>query len=184
MLSKHIWVVIQLLFILATALKPESRIHNILDFNKDEQAFFYKGFDLSSLKIQEDGGVVYKDSQHGNITRPVEDMLDGMNTVRLRLWVNPKVPYDGGCKFQFVVCWERYLTSPDYETYNLKYVLALAKRFHTKGYRIYLDYRKYALSVSMAWAKLMCKVDFSDCKMTQSNLTAEANVESRLGRSK
>ena len=36
----------------------------------------------------------------------------------------------------------------DYETYNLDYVLALAQRFHTKGYKIYLDYRKAARSIS------------------------------------
>ena len=59
--------------------------------------FFYKGHDLSSLKIEEDGGAVYKDTGRGNITRPAEDILGdgGMNTVRLRLWVNPKAPYDG-----------------------------------------------------------------------------------------
>lgn len=63
------------------------------------EPFFFKGFDLSSLKILEDGGAVYKDTAKGNATRPVEDILgDGeMNVVRLRLWVNPTVPYDGGC---------------------------------------------------------------------------------------
>lgn len=63
----------------------------------------YKGFDLSSLKILEDGGASYKDTARGNATRPVEDILGdgGMNTVRLRLWVNPTVPYDGppGCTY-------------------------------------------------------------------------------------
>ena len=86
---------------------------------------FFQGFDLSSLKIMEDGGAVYKNAQQGNVTMPVEDMLEGMNVVMLRLWVHPKVPYDGGY----------------YETYNLKYVMALAKRFYSKGYHIYLDYR-------------------------------------------
>ncbi|KAK5133553.1 hypothetical protein LTR08_007592 [Meristemomyces frigidus] len=90
------------------------------------QPFFYKGFDLSSVKIEEDGGAVYKDTQRGNATRPVEDILGdgGMNTVRLRLWVDPKAPYDGGY----------------YESYGLNYTLPLAKRFHAKGYKIYLDY--------------------------------------------
>lgn len=63
------------------------------------QKTFFKGFDLSSLKIQEDGGAIYKDAQDGNATKPVEEILEGMNTVRLRLWVNPTVPYDGGCTF-------------------------------------------------------------------------------------
>ncbi|KAK5175833.1 uncharacterized protein LTR77_000973 [Saxophila tyrrhenica] len=85
---------------------------------------FYKGFDLSSLKILEDGGAIYKDTSQNNATRPVEAILEGMNTVRLRLWVHPTVPYDGGY----------------YETYNLKYVKALAKRFYKQGYHIYLDY--------------------------------------------
>lgn len=63
-----------------------------------EEPFFYKGFDLSSLKIMEDGGAVYKNAQQGNATMPAEDMLAGMNVVRLRLWVNPTVPFDDGCE--------------------------------------------------------------------------------------
>jgi len=96
---------------------------------KPQKPYFYNGFDLSSLKIQEDGGYVFKDTARGNATRPVEDILGdaGMNTVRLRLWVDPTVPYDGGY----------------YETYDLEYTLGLAKRFSAKGYKIYLDYRKY-----------------------------------------
>lgn len=90
--------------------------------------FFYKGFDLSSLKILEDGGAVFKDTARHNATRPVEDILGdaGMNVVRLRLWVNPDVPFDDGY----------------YETYDLAYTLNLAKRFSDKGYKIYLDYRR------------------------------------------
>lgn len=61
--------------------------------------FFYKGFDLSSLKIMEDGGAVYRNAQQGNVTMPAEDMLAGMNVVRLRLWVNPTVPFDDGCEW-------------------------------------------------------------------------------------
>ncbi|KAK4540453.1 hypothetical protein LTR36_009199 [Oleoguttula mirabilis] len=92
----------------------------------NSEPFFYKGFDLSSVKIEEDGGAVYKDTERGNITRPVEDILGdgGMNVVRLRLWVNPKKPYDDGY----------------YESYGLNYTLPLAKRFYDKGYKIYLDY--------------------------------------------
>ncbi len=59
---------------------------------------FYKGFDLSSLNIQEDGGAIYKDTSKNNATRPAEAILEGMNTVRLRLWVHPVVPFDDGCK--------------------------------------------------------------------------------------
>jgi arabinogalactan endo-1,4-beta-galactosidase len=95
---------------------------------KLKKPYFYNGFDLSSLKIQEDGGFIFKDTARNNATRPVEDILGdaGMNTVRLRLWVNPTVPYDGGY----------------YETYDLEYTLGLAKRFSAKGYKIYLDYRE------------------------------------------
>jgi arabinogalactan endo-1,4-beta-galactosidase len=48
--------------------------------------YFYRGHDLSSLKILEDGGAVYHDAARGNRTRAPEDILGdgGMNTVRLR----------------------------------------------------------------------------------------------------
>lgn len=119
MLSRSVSFALFALFALTTCLATERSKW------APQHPYFYKGFDLSSLKIEEDGGAIYKDTLQGNATRPVEDMLEGMNTVRLRLWVHPKVPYDGGY----------------YETYNLKYVMALAKRFHSKGYHIYLDYR-------------------------------------------
>ena len=47
---------------------------------------FYRGHDLSSLKLLEDGGTLYKDTAQDNVTRPAEDILKdgGMNTVRLR----------------------------------------------------------------------------------------------------
>lgn len=118
MFLKSVWCTLFAIFALASSLATEP--------HGGTQSYFYKGYDLSSLKILEDGGAIYKDTLRGNATRPVEDMLEGMNTVRLRLWVHPKVPYDGGY----------------YETYNLKYVMALAKRFHSKGYHIYLDYRR------------------------------------------
>lgn len=63
-----------------------------------EAPYFYKGYDLSSLKIMEDGGAIYKNAQEGNVTMPVEEILTGMNTVRLRLWVDPVVPFDDGCE--------------------------------------------------------------------------------------
>lgn len=53
-----------------------------------QSPFFYKGFDLSSLKILEEGPppAIYKDTARHNETRPAEDILGdgGMNTVRLR----------------------------------------------------------------------------------------------------
>jgi arabinogalactan endo-1,4-beta-galactosidase len=67
----------------------------------------------------EEGGSIYKDTSKHNATRPAEAILGdgGMNTVRLRLWVNPV----GG-------------------TSGLEYNLDLAKRFQKQGYKIYLDF--------------------------------------------
>jgi arabinogalactan endo-1,4-beta-galactosidase len=88
------------------------------DGNCDD-GYFFKGHDLNSLKLLEDGGSIYKDTLRHNETRPTEDILgDGsMNFVRLRIWVNPS---DG--------------------VYGLPYTLNLAKRSHAKGYKIYLDF--------------------------------------------
>lgn len=91
---------------------------SIATASPSKKPFFYKGHDLSSLKILEDGGASYKDTARGNATRPVEDILGdgGMNTVRLRLWVNPTVPFDGppGCMYdrpklpvQELIIWNR-----------------------------------------------------------------------------
>jgi arabinogalactan endo-1,4-beta-galactosidase len=67
----------------------------------------------------EEGDCIYKDTARNNQTRPAEDILGdgGMNSVRLRVWVNPV----GG-------------------TYGLEYNLELAKRFQDEGYKIYLDF--------------------------------------------
>jgi arabinogalactan endo-1,4-beta-galactosidase len=99
-----------LLLPLLAACLPSSQSHST--------PFFYKGFDLSSLKIEEDGfgpglGAIYKDTQRGNITRPAEDILGdgGMNAVRLRLWVYPKAPYDGTTFATFCLgCLQPYCT--------------------------------------------------------------------------
>ncbi|KAH8675413.1 family 53 glycosyl hydrolase [Xylariales sp. PMI_506] len=81
---------------------------------------FYKGHDLSSLKLLEDSGTYfYVDTARHNETRPADDILGdgGMNGVRLRIWVNPA---DG--------------------VYGLNYTLDLAKRFQDKGFSLYLDF--------------------------------------------
>ncbi len=59
--------------------------------NDCDSGYFFKGHDLSSLKLLEDGGFIYKDMSRDNETRPAEDILGdgGMNSVRLRVWVNP-----------------------------------------------------------------------------------------------
>ncbi|KAK1996108.1 family 53 glycosyl hydrolase [Colletotrichum falcatum] len=81
--------------------------------------FFYKGHDLSSLKLLEDSQNVFVDTARGNQERPADDILadGGMNAVRLRLWVDPP---DG--------------------IYGLNYTIGLAKRFRAKGQRLFLDY--------------------------------------------
>lgn len=67
----------------------------------------------------EDGGSIYKDTSLHNETRLADDILarGGMNSVRLRIWVNP---VDG--------------------TYGLQYNIDIAKRFQEKGFKIYLDF--------------------------------------------
>jgi arabinogalactan endo-1,4-beta-galactosidase len=74
---------------------------------------------LSSLKTLEDTGSIFKDTARNNRTRPADDILGdgGMNTVRLRIWVNPESGTNG-----------------------LQYNLELAKRFQKKGYKLYLDF--------------------------------------------
>jgi arabinogalactan endo-1,4-beta-galactosidase len=91
----------------------------VLTCHSREDHLFFKGHDLSSLKMLEDGGCIYKDTTRRNETRRAEAILGdgGMNTVRLRIWVNPV----GG-------------------TYGLQYNLDLAKRFQDEGYKIYLDF--------------------------------------------
>lgn len=87
--------------------------------NYSQAPFFYKGHDLSSLLTLEEGGAIYKDTARNNQTRPAEAILGdgGMNTVRLRIWVDPV----GG-------------------TNGLQYNLDLAKRFQNEGYKIYIDF--------------------------------------------
>ena len=86
---------------------------------RDAKPFFYKGHDLSSLKTLEDSGNIFKDTARNNKTRTADAILGdgGMNTVRLRIWVNPEFGENG-----------------------LEYNLIMAKRFQKAGYRLYLDF--------------------------------------------
>jgi len=86
-------------------LQLTSAVPNPPSYGQPSQPFFYKGFDLSSLKIEENGGAVYVDTARGNITRAAEDILGdgGMNVVRLRLWVYPKAPYDGKVLYRLIM---------------------------------------------------------------------------------
>jgi arabinogalactan endo-1,4-beta-galactosidase len=67
----------------------------------------------------EDGGSVFKDTARHNKTMPADDILalGGMNSVRMRIWVNPVGGQNG-----------------------LEYNIDLAKRFQMKGFKIYLDF--------------------------------------------
>ncbi|GAB7364855.1 hypothetical protein MBLNU230_g5648t1 [Neophaeotheca triangularis] len=97
-------------------------------YSNDTEPFFYAGHDLSSLLTVEEAGYVFRDSARNDTIRPAEDILGdgGMNTVRLRLWVDP-VGGDGA--------------------HGLNYTLNLAKRLNDKGYKIYLNYH-----FSSTWA--------------------------------
>lgn len=87
-------------------------------------ALSYRGADISSLFVEEDDGVAYK-NLNGE-TQALETILadNGVNSVRQRLWVNPS---DG--------------------VYNLDYNIELAKRAQAAGLTIYLD-----LHYSDTWA--------------------------------
>lgn len=87
--------------------------------SSNNHPFFYQGHDLSSLPTLEAGGAIFKDTAKHNITRSAEAILKdgGMNTVRLRIWVDPV----GG-------------------TNGLEYNLVAAKRFQDEGFRVYLDF--------------------------------------------
>lgn len=109
----RLWKLASIAFPLAVAKPYKAQPYDV------SNPFFFKGHDLSSLAMLEDGGCIYKDTAHHNQTRPADDILGdgGMNTVRLRIWVDPV----GG-------------------TNGLLYNLNLAKRFQGKGFKIYLDF--------------------------------------------
>ncbi|RAK88164.1 arabinogalactan endo-1,4-beta-galactosidase A [Aspergillus costaricaensis CBS 115574] len=87
-------------------------------------ALTYRGADISSLLIEEDAGISYK-NLNGE-TQALEDILvnNGVNSIRQRVWVDPS---DG--------------------SYDLDYNLKLAKRVQAAGMSIYLD-----LHLSDTWA--------------------------------
>ncbi|KAL4776278.1 Arabinogalactan endo-beta-1,4-galactanase A [Aspergillus nidulans var. acristatus] len=88
-------------------------------------ALTYRGADISSLLIEEDSGVAYK-NLNGE-TQAFELILadNGVNSIRQRVWVNPS----------------------DGSSYNLEYNLELAKRVQDAGMSVYLD-----LHLSDTWA--------------------------------
>ncbi|KAL2864625.1 arabinogalactan endo-1,4-beta-galactosidase [Aspergillus lucknowensis] len=87
-------------------------------------ALTYNGADISSLLIEEQAGVSYK-NLNGE-AQALETILadNGVNSIRQRLWVNPS---DG--------------------SYDLEYNLELAKRVQAAGLSLYLD-----LHLSDTWA--------------------------------
>ncbi|PYH99231.1 putative arabinogalactan endo-1,4-beta-galactosidase A [Aspergillus ellipticus CBS 707.79] len=87
-------------------------------------ALTYSGADLSSLIVEEDAGISYKNLD--GETQAFETIManNGVNSVRQRVWVNPS---DG--------------------SYDLDYNLKLAKRMKAAGMSIYLD-----LHLSDTWA--------------------------------
>ncbi|KAF4551855.1 putative glycosyl hydrolase family 53 protein 3 [Elsinoe fawcettii] len=90
--------------------------------NHGQKPLAYRGFDISSVLVEERKNVTFINSRKNNRTEPIEDILGakGTNTYRLRLWVDP--------------------VDPTYQGYGLDYNIELASRLHKKGYKIYLDY--------------------------------------------
>ncbi len=81
----------------------------------------YVGGDISLLTKYEDAGVVYKDKS-GNTVQPLSFFkTEGLNAMRVRLFVNP----DGSDK---AVC------------QDLDYVIALGKRIKEAGFSLMLDF--------------------------------------------
>lgn len=87
-------------------------------------ALTYRGADISSLIVEENDGISYKNS--AGTTQVLENILAGagINSVRQRVWVNPS---DG--------------------SYDLDYNVKLAKRVQNQGMSTYLD-----LHYSDTWA--------------------------------
>ena len=87
-------------------------------------ALTYRGADISSLLVEEDAGISYKNT--AGSTAKLESIISasGVNSVRQRIWVNPS----GG-------------------TYDLDYNIELAKRVQAQGMTTYLD-----LHFSDTWA--------------------------------
>jgi arabinogalactan endo-1,4-beta-galactosidase len=83
-----------------------------------------RGADISSLLVEEDAGISYKNLD--GTTQALEVILAdaGINSVRQRVWVNPS---DG--------------------SYDLDYNVELAKRIQAQGMTTYLD-----LHLSDTWA--------------------------------
>lgn len=83
-----------------------------------------RGADISSLLIEEEAGISYKNS--AGTTEKLEVIMSdlGINSVRQRIWVNPS---DG--------------------SYDLDYNIELAKRVQAQGMGTYLD-----LHLSDTWA--------------------------------
>lgn len=93
-------------------------------FSVTSAALTYRGADISSLLIEENDGVAYK-NLNGE-TQALEAILadNGVNSIRQRIWVNPS---DG--------------------SYDVDYNLKLAKRVQAAGMSLYLD-----LHLSDTWA--------------------------------
>jgi arabinogalactan endo-1,4-beta-galactosidase len=84
----------------------------------------YRGADISSLLVEENAGITYKDTTGTSAKLETILAASGVNSVRQRIWVNPS----GG-------------------TYNLDYNVKLAKRVQAQGMGTYLD-----LHLSDTWA--------------------------------
>lgn len=89
----------------------------LLGLSVANAALTYKGADWSSVLVEERAGVSYKNAN--GVVQPLEKTFveSGMNTVRQRVWVNPR---DGN--------------------YNLDYNVELAKRAKAVGLGVYINF--------------------------------------------
>jgi arabinogalactan endo-1,4-beta-galactosidase len=113
-------------------------------FASSSAALTYRGADISSLLVEEDAGISYKNT--AGTTAKLETIISasGVNSVRQRIWVNPT---DG--------------------TYDLDYNIELAKRVQAAGMTTYLD-----LHLSDTWADPSTQVrPQSDSHYQSSNYT-------------
>jgi len=142
---------------LACLALPVVALPSVTQRQTDPAPFFYKGHDLSSQKTSEDSGFIYFDTARHNKSRTADAILadGGMNSVRLRLWVNPP----GGAN-------------------GLPYTLELAARYQAAGYKIYLDFH-----FADSWAdpsKQPIPAGWSTTSLTDLSATLRQYVSSTL----
>lgn len=118
-------IIKKIVYIVIKNMRPSILLSSLTTFTSLASATLqYRGADISSLLVEEDDGISYKNTN--GASAKLETILadNGVNTVRQRLWVNPS---DG--------------------IYGLDYNLELAARMVDAGMKVYLD-----MHLSDTWA--------------------------------